>query len=104
MLLTEADAARLPTEGFSEVDGYLQLRTQDKEGDPCFFLRAGKCSVYDDRPEGCRLYPIVTDGETAFLDDEHCPHSAKFPIPPRLRDQAVRLGRTLEAERAKRQT
>lgn len=102
MLLTNADAERLPSEGYEQVDGYVQLRTQDAPGNPCFFLENGRCSVYDDRPEGCRLYPAVTDGETVFLDAEHCPHTAEFPLPRATQDAVLRLAARLEQERAKR--
>lgn len=102
MLLTNADAARLPNAGYFESDGYLQLRTQNVEGSPCFFLRDGLCSVYEDRPEGCRLYPAVTDGESVFLDNEHCPHTTEFRLPKATQDAVLRLGAKLEAERTER--
>lgn len=104
MLLTNDDAARLASEGYFETDGYLQLRTQDAEGSPCFFLRDGLCSVYESRPEGCRLYPAVTDGEKVFLDNEHCPHTTEFKLPRATQDAVLRLGTKLEAERAERQS
>lgn len=99
MLLTNADAKRLPAEGYETLDGYLQLRTQDAPSKPCYFLQDGLCSVYNVRPEGCRLYPAVTDGETVFLDAEHCPHTTEFPLPRATQDAVLRLAARLETER-----
>ena len=43
----------------------------------CYFLdrENGRCRVYPDRPEGCRLYPLVLDeGLSEFALDDLCPH------------------------------
>ena len=44
----------------------------------CFFLEDNGCKVYEDLPEGCKLYPLVLGkGEAIGLDDV-CPHADKF--------------------------
>lgn len=118
MLLTEADVLRLavarPGLDFAFVadDGFLQLRTRDAPpapgmaGKPCVFLDgAGRCSVWDDRPEGCRLYPGVWDGDAlrAHLDADHCPHTDGFLLPRSTQDAVARLAARLQAELAARQ-
>jgi Fe-S-cluster containining protein len=34
------------------------LKLSDAEGKPCQFLRDGGCSIYEDRPWACRMYPV----------------------------------------------
>lgn len=123
MILTEADLERLraarPDEDFwfEADDGHLQLRTRDAppaagshaapgaSPRPCWFLdAAGRCTVWEDRPEGCRLYPAFYD-ETlreVALDDDYCPHTDGFRLPRATADAVVRLARRLESERARR--
>ena len=43
------------------------------------FLKQGKCSIYEHRPIGCRLYPVIIDIETFEpIIDEECPNSRYF--------------------------
>ncbi len=123
MILTEADLARLraarPDDDFwfEADDGFLQLRTRDAppaRGShaapgatprPCIFLDpAGRCSVWADRPEGCRLYPAAWDEglRQAALDADYCPHTEDFRLPRAVGDAVRRLGDRLEAERRAR--
>ncbi len=118
MLLTEADLKRLravrPSDDFWEEadDGYLQLLTRDGPpargspgGRPCIFLGSdGRCTVWADRPEGCRLYPAVWDDglRAAVLDADYCPHTDGFDLPPAMNDATRRLAARLERERAAR--
>ncbi len=77
MILTKRDIRRLESlgynrEDFSEFrDGFIRLRNVDGR---CFFLKSGRCSVYEYRPLGCRAYPVIFDlslGECIL--DELCP-------------------------------
>ncbi len=119
MLLTEADLARLrATTGrddfwFQADDGYLQLRTRDgpaapgapsPTAKPCALLAAdGTCSVWEDRPEGCRLYPAVWDSELRKSHfDVDCPHTDGFLLPQTTQDAARRLAARLGIERGVR--
>ena len=43
------------------------LKMSDKPGKPCFFVEEGGCSVYEDRPWPCRMYPL---GVASPKDDE----------------------------------
>jgi len=45
----------------------------------CVFLMRDGCRIYQFRPEGCRLYPLVwdQDSERAVLDDL-CPYQDEF--------------------------
>ncbi|HLN89440.1 MAG TPA: YkgJ family cysteine cluster protein [Candidatus Binatia bacterium] len=76
MLLSKKDIKRLEEKGFSEnqfVDfdsqGYAQLKNRDSY---CVFydLENRQCSVYEDRPTGCRVYPVIFhEGKGIILDD-----------------------------------
>jgi len=78
MILTKEDFKNLLSLGyrpeeFSEYrDGYLRLK--NKKG-RCFFLNErGSCTVYKNRPVGCRAYPVVYDvKERKCKIDEECP-------------------------------
>lgn len=91
MPLTEDDIARLAALGHDRAafvtwsaEGTAQLATVEPAdgmpGRPCVFLRENKCSVYADRPQGCRIYPLVMNEHGRILRDDDCPHRAEFPI------------------------
>jgi Fe-S-cluster containining protein len=78
MLLCKKDIQRLEKKGFSQNQfvqydrkGYAQLKNRDGY---CVFydLRNQQCSVYMDRPVGCRVYPVILDEETGIILDEIC--------------------------------
>jgi len=78
MILTEEDVRRIlalgyDLEDFSEYrEGYLRLKNVNGR---CFFLdERGRCRIYEDRPLGCRAYPVVYDveGDRCKIDEE-CP-------------------------------
>lgn len=69
--LTEADAQRLSTATFIPLDTLLEKTIDRKRAAdddewgvfrqrPCGFLHGNLCSVYPDRPESCRTYPVFT--------------------------------------------
>jgi Fe-S-cluster containining protein len=81
MTLTEADVTRLESTGATDFyavnsEGDLQLRNTDGS---CIFLIEERCSVYDSRPEGCRIYPCVLDLETdRVMLHSACPWRNEF--------------------------
>ena len=90
MPLTEEDVARLESLGFRREefsvvkDVVRVLRNVDGH---CFFLdpSTGRCRVYEHRPLGCRLYPLVyVPGVGVDLDPE-CPASRLLPRSARRR-------------------
>ena len=77
MILTESDVRRLEAlgyrrEDFSEFrDGFVRLKNVDGR---CYFLRNGRCQVYEHRPQGCRAYPVVFDLDRGTCSlDTFCP-------------------------------
>jgi Fe-S-cluster containining protein len=98
MTLTEADAARLEAAGYEDFyfvndDHDLQLLNVDGH---CIFLVEGRCSVHDDRPEGCRLYPLILDlSVDRVVLDAVCPWAKEFTF---TQDDEVQLRRSVVDE------
>ena len=98
MTLTEVDAARLEAAGkvgffFVNDDHDLQLVNVDGH---CIFLVDGRCSVHDDRPEGCRLYPLILDlSVDRVVLDAFCPWAKDFIF---TQDDRVQLRRSVTDE------
>lgn len=107
MTLTEADVSLLESAGHSDFvrlnsRGDLELKSRSGR---CVFLTEEGCGVYELRPEGCRLFPLILDIQSnRVIRDECCPHWRDFPIDvvraERLR-QSVEI-ETAEAERRRR--
>ena len=78
MLLSKRDIKRLEKIGFSQrefarfdIQGYVQLK--NREGYCVFYDRENRrCSVYIDRPLGCRVYPVILDEEIGIVLDTIC--------------------------------
>lgn len=75
MLLTQEDLDRIKKLGYNVeeftlhtkmTDGFYQLKNVESiPGMICFFLSDnGKCTIYENRPHGCRLYPLILNLET----------------------------------------
>jgi Fe-S-cluster containining protein len=98
MTLTEADAARLEAAGqqdffFVNDDHDLQLVNVDGH---CLFLVEGRCSVRDERPVGCRLYPLILDlSVDRVVLDAFCPWAKEFSF---TQDDRVQLRRAVAEE------
>ncbi|MEM1852797.1 MAG: YkgJ family cysteine cluster protein [Thermofilaceae archaeon] len=100
MVLTPSDVERLELLGyrreeFAVYDGrFHRLRNVDGR---CFFYRGGRCVVYDYRPIGCSMYPIVIDPESGSVEvDRFCP-LAYMTTPGELR-RAEKLARSILRE------
>jgi uncharacterized protein len=78
MLLCKKDIKRLEKRGFCQKQfvnfdkkGYAVLK--NLRGYCVFYdLKNRKCSVYEDRPSGCRVYPVIFDEETGIILDDIC--------------------------------
>src|SRR5665648_62346 len=78
MLLSKKDIKRLENKGYSknqfvryDKQGYAELKNRDGY---CVFydLVKRQCSVYIDRPSGCRVYPVILDEEKGIVLDTIC--------------------------------
>jgi Fe-S-cluster containining protein len=99
MTLTLEDIDRLAAAGGHRrffrktAGGALQLVNRNGR---CVFLRGSECAVYDDRPEGCRLYPLILDRDLdRAVKDDFCPHAGEFEFGP---DDEERLRRSVATE------
>ncbi len=82
MALSEKDITRIENLGYEisdfleEKDGFMILKNIDGH---CFFLKGKSCSIYEDRPQGCRFYPLIYDLEIDdFVVDNLCTHHEDF--------------------------
>jgi len=106
MLLSNTDIKQIKSLGFCNnffvdtFDGWLHLKNRDGR---CVFHNGIKCLIYEDRPEGCRLYPITFDNDNncAILDEE-CPYRTKFLITQSLRKKLFHLISRIVSERSQR--
>jgi uncharacterized protein len=78
MLLSQQDISLLEMKGFVKSyfvkfdrQGYALLKNRDGY---CVFydLCKKQCSVYSDRPLGCRVYPVILDEEKGIVFDDIC--------------------------------
>lgn len=78
MLLSIKDIKRLEDKGYRQNQfvrydrlGYAELR--NREGYCVFYDRSKRrCSVYADRPAGCRVYPVIVDEDKGIVLDGIC--------------------------------
>ena len=106
MPLSNQDIKRIKKLGFNTKffvnsrNGWLQLKNKDGR---CFFHSGMICMIYKDRPEGCKLYPIIydKDGSIAIFDKD-CPYKDSFKISKRTTEKLYTLVSRLEYERIKR--
>ena len=103
MPLSKKDVKLIKSLGFSSDffmnihDGWLQLKNIDGH---CVFHNGMKCLIYEYRPEGCQLYPIIFDKEKNYaILDEDCPYRTKFLITMDSRRRLLHLVSKIESER-----
>jgi len=84
MLLSKKDVDRLEKKGFKSKyfsrqnnEGYVVLK--NRKGHCIFFdVEQKRCKIYEDRPMGCRLYPIIFDDMKGIVADTLCPAKNKW--------------------------
>ena len=84
MLLSKKDMDRLEKKGFKSKyfsrqnnEGYVVLK--NRKGHCIFFdVEQKRCKIYEDRPMGCRLYPIIFDDMKGIVADTLCPAKNKW--------------------------
>ncbi len=106
MSLSNEDIERIKGLGFAtkffitKRGGWLQLKNYNGG---CVFYNGVGCSIYENRPEGCNLYPIIYDKEkNCAVLDEDCQHRDKFEISKTSIQQVSDLVLKLECERVQR--
>jgi Fe-S-cluster containining protein len=110
MMLSQKDIARLERKGFSRgyfvritKQGYAHLKNR---GGYCVFYdsKNRKCCVYQDRPSGCRVYPVIVDEDTGIILDSICQSRNTISQAERVLKgkRVIRLLEVIDAEAAKR--
>jgi Fe-S-cluster containining protein len=106
MPLSNADIERIKELGFGydsfvvNIDGWLQLKNCDGR---CIFNDGKQCLIYENRPEGCKLYPITYDEDkNCAVLDEDCSHRDEFTISERDSRIVASLVTKLKDERRQR--
>ncbi|MCC6051742.1 MAG: YkgJ family cysteine cluster protein [Fervidicoccaceae archaeon] len=80
MILLLSDIDRITDKGFRDFyelkNGFYVLRNINGK---CVFLDpTGRCIIYEDRPLGCRVYPLILDEDNGAMLDKYCPLSDFF--------------------------
>jgi Fe-S-cluster containining protein len=105
MPLSPSDVLRLAARSgqhpnaFSRESDGIRILINTEAGACTFLSPDGLCTVYADRPIGCRTYPLILDAEDEAFLDELCPHRADFPeVPPGLMLMLARLDAELQGQ------
>ena len=100
MPLTEEDLKRIEKLGFKRIDFTVEAEGETRlknRGKMCYFLEGVRCIIYGNRPEGCKIYPLVYDVYShKFIYDQVCPHGAEFKATRVDKDQLKHLIRRIE--------
>jgi len=82
MLLSNNDIQRIENIGYNRnffvktKKGMLKLKNKDGH---CVFHNGKICLIYENRPEGCKLYPLIFNKEQkSAIVDEECPYQDNF--------------------------
>ena len=96
MPLSSSDVLRIATttgqhpDHFSKEEEGIRLLLNNPTTRACIFLdtdsadplAAGLCSIYENRPTGCRTYPLILNVDDEAILDTLCPYREDFPEAP----------------------
>jgi len=95
MLLSNNDIKNIENKGFNRnffvksKKGWLILKNKDGK---CVFHNGKICLIYESRPEGCKLYPLIFNRELkSAIVDEECPYQDNFRFDKKNVNQLYRL-------------
>ena len=82
MLLIEADIEKIKNLGYKKEffvkkrGSYHKLKNKDGK---CVFHNGKICQIYENRPEGCKIYPLIYDVDLkSAVVDKDCPYGDSF--------------------------
>ena len=106
MLLSNNDIEKIEHIGYDRnyfiksKKGWLKLKNKDGK---CIFHNGKMCVIYDNRPEGCTLYPLIFDRENkSAVVDEDCPYENCFRFNKKSVNQLYSLVTRIISERKNR--
>ena len=104
MLLSDDDVKRIVGLGYEESyfvdssDGFKMLK--NNSSGRCVFHDGKQCTIYANRPAGCRLYPIVfNENQNRPVKDRLCPFRAEFDLSLEAKQELITLYHKLMDER-----
>jgi uncharacterized protein len=107
MFLLDEDIKRIAGLGYDEhffvelQEGFNALR--NSTAGRCVFHDGTKCTIYENRPRGCELYPIIFDvDEKSTVKDTFCPYRDEFNILRETKHELPILYSQLVSERSGR--
>ena len=105
MILCKDDIKRIKKLGFKQdffvvqKDGWFLLKNYKGR---CVFHNGKRCIIYDNRPVGCRLYPVIFDkDENRAVLDKDCPYNTCFEISDLVVDELYSVVKKVESEKTK---
>lgn len=106
MALSEEDMRRIESLGYKresfavESKGFVILKNVNHR---CVLHDGTRCTIYDTRPRGCRLYPVVfAEYSGRSTMDRMCPFWSEFSYTPESSRESKNLHRQLIEEARKR--
>lgn len=108
MLLLDEDVRRISALGYNkdffakkDPDGFQVLQNNSERR--CVFHDGTQCTIYEDRPKGCKLYPIIFD-ETSMtvVRDKLCPYRNEFSLSQKEKKEMWYIYPRLLAESSRR--
>jgi Fe-S-cluster containining protein len=106
MALSEEDMRRIESRGYkresfaAESKGLVILKNAHHR---CVFHDGTRCTIYEGRPKGCRLYPVVFAEYSGRATMDHlCPFWGEFSRTPELSRRSKDLHRLVIEEARKR--
>ncbi len=107
MLLLDEDVDRISGLGYEESffaaksQGFKILR--NSKAGRCVFHDGKQCTIYESRPKGCELYPIIFDEDSmTAVKDDLCPFREEFRLSPNAKRELSDAYPRLLAERLDR--
>lgn len=107
MLLLDEDVHRITglgyeTEFFAIESKGFKILKNSKYG-RCVFHDGTQCTIYNDRPKGCTIYPIIFDEDSmSAVRDNLCPHMDEFSLNKKTRLELSKVYTRLQNERVDR--
>ncbi|MHB8566742.1 MAG: YkgJ family cysteine cluster protein [Nitrososphaerales archaeon] len=109
MPLLDEDVKRIIGLGFKEQyfaarsKGFKVLKNSS-EG-RCVFHDGKQCTIYENRPAGCKLYPIIFDEDLSLpVRDELCPYRNEFGLSAKAKKELTEVYVNLISERGARKS
>jgi len=87
MLLSSADVERLERvcyrrEKFKHTDTHGYVRLKNRLGFCVFYdIEKCRCRIYEHRPLGCRIYPVIYSEQEGIIVDDLCPMKSTISEP-----------------------